>query len=235
MMASIHSCNASPAHNPLHAAFLVLLPKLQTHAQIYFRDVKCPVQRDDQVAETVALAWKWFVRLAERGKDVSRFPTVFIAFVARAVKSGRRLCGQEKAKEVLSSRAQQRHGFAVESLPVSTRRDYEDIYSVVRGQQELDAYEERLKDNTVTPPPDAAAFRLDFPKFLGGLSERDRNLAMFLSLNHSAKKAAAKFQVSPGRVTQLRQQWCREWRRLQGEEGDTVRHRANVMEQTRCG
>jgi hypothetical protein len=66
--------------------------------------------------------------------------------------------------------------------------------------------------------PDAAAFRLDFPQFLGDLSARDRQLAMFLSLGHSAKKAAERFSLSQGRITQLRQQWCREWQRGQGEE-----------------
>ena len=46
------------------------------------------------MAETIALSWKWFVRLAERGKDVGQFVTVLAAFAARAVKSGRRPVGQ---------------------------------------------------------------------------------------------------------------------------------------------
>ena len=41
---------------------------------------------------------------------------------------------------------------------------------------------------------------------------------MYLSLGHGAKKAAAKFRLTPGRVTQLRQQWCREWHAMHGEE-----------------
>lgn len=130
---------------------------------------------------------------------------------------GRRVTGQERAWDVLSARAQRRHGFKVESLPASTRRPFDDLYSAVRGQQFLDEYEERLRDNTFTPPPDAAAFRLDWPGFLDTLTERNRELAHFLSLGHAAKKAADKFRLSPGRVTQLRQRWCREWRLCQGE------------------
>jgi hypothetical protein len=76
----------------------------------------------------------------------------------------------------------------------------------------------RCPSDSVTPPPDAAAFRVDFPRFLRGLSERDRALAMFLPLGRAAKKAAAKFHVSPGRVTRPRQRSSREWRRSQGEE-----------------
>jgi hypothetical protein len=50
------------------------------------------------------------------------------------------------------------------------------------------------------------------------LSQRDRRLATFLSLGNSAKQASERFRVSQGRVTQLRQGWCREWHALNDEE-----------------
>jgi hypothetical protein len=210
------SVNAFP--ETLHDTFQSLLPKLETHAAIYFRHVRCPDKKADYIAECVALAWGWLTRLHERGKDVRQFAMVFVYLVARAVRNGRRLCGQERAKDVLSPRAQQRRNFRVESLPSSTRRSFDDFYASVRGQQSVDSYEERLKDNSVTPPPDAAAFRIDWPAFLNTLSERDRELAHFLSLGHAASKAAEQFKLTPGRVTQLRQRWCREWRLCQGED-----------------
>jgi hypothetical protein len=49
------------------------------------------------------------------------------------------------------------------------------------------------------------------------LSRRDRKLLKFRSLGHANKAAAAKFQLSPGRVTQLRKIWCREWFARHGE------------------
>jgi hypothetical protein len=194
----------------LHARFLRLLPKLETHARICFRGVRCPVKQEDRVQECVALGWKWFVSLSQRGKDVFDFPMAFAATVARAVKCGR-------ARDVLSLLAQQRHAFRVELLPASTRSTHEHLYADPHGQALLDAFEERLRDNDVTPPPDAAAFRIDWPLFLNGLTQRDREMATFLSLGQSGKAAAARFGLSPGRVTQLRQQWCREWRACQGE------------------
>ena len=145
----------------LHVRFLRLLPKIETHARIHFRGVRCPVKQEDRVQECVALGWKWFLRLAERGKDVFQFPMAFAAMVARAVKCGRRLCGQERARDALSLLAQQRHGFRVGSLPTSTRSSHEELYATPQGQAQLDAFEERLRDNTITPPPDAAAFRVD--------------------------------------------------------------------------
>jgi hypothetical protein len=208
----------SSAESSQHAVFLTLLPKLQTHARIQFRFIACRDQRADKISEVVALAWKWYVRLVEQGKDVHQFPTVFVRLVVKAVRSGRRLAGMEKAKDVMNRMTQQRHGFTVKSLPLSTRRPRQSIYSTVNGQRDLDAFEERLKDNAVTPPPIAAAFRIDFPEFLDTLTDRDRAMANFLAQEHSAKMTAKRFDVTPARVTQLRQRWRREWQACQGEE-----------------
>src|SRR5262249_56372109 len=82
---------------------------------------------------------------------------------ARAVNSGRRVCGHERAKDVLSPVAQRRHGFAVEALPHATSTSHEHLYASPHGQERLDAFEERLRDNTQTPPDEQAAFRIDFP------------------------------------------------------------------------
>jgi hypothetical protein len=201
----------------LHDRFLRLLPRIEGHARIFFRGVRCPARQEDLVQECVALGWRWFLRLTEQGKDVFAFPSAFGALLARAVRCGRRLCGQEKSRDALSFVAQARHGFRVERLPQSTRSPHEHLYADPHGQALHDEFEERLRDNTLTPVPDAAAFRIDWPLFLCGLTARDREMALFLALGNSGKAAAAKFGVSPGRVTQLRQQWCRAWRACQGE------------------
>src|ERR1035438_9897093 len=86
--------------HPLHARFLLLLPRIETHARVYFRDVRCADKRADRIAETIALAWKWFLKLEERGKDATQFVSAIAAFAAKAVKSGRRLAGLERAKDV---------------------------------------------------------------------------------------------------------------------------------------
>src|SRR4029077_15661571 len=100
-------------------------------------------------------------------------------------------------------------------------------HAVVKGQQALDAYEERLADNTVSPPPEAAAVRIHFPRFLADLSPRDRELAMYLSLGHGGKRAAARFGVSAGRVSQLRRRWATGGRRIPGG-GSTAGCRTQV-------
>src|SRR5262249_23702635 len=155
------------------------------------------------IAETIALSWAWYRRLIRKGKDVTKFVATLARYAARAVRCGRRLTGQEKAKDVLSSLAQRRHGFTVASLPASTCKSFEKIYATVRGQEDMDGWEERLQENTVTPVPDQVSFRLAYPQFVRSLGRRDRRMAHFLSLGNSAKETARRFNMSPGRVTQL--------------------------------
>jgi hypothetical protein len=209
---------AQPA-NDLHLRFLVLLPQILTHARITFSFIPCPHQRDDKVQESVALAWKWFLRLTERGKNVNDFIITFCRLVVRAVKAGRQVCGMYRSKDILNPLAQRRFRFQVERLPQSIRCSADSPSHPNEGHQQ-DALAERLQDNTITPVPDQVIFRIDWPQFFQTLSPRDRGLTHFLGMGHSNKMAARKFKLSPGRVTQLRQQWCRQWRIFQGDVAD---------------
>ena len=183
----------------LHARFLLLLPRIKAHAKIYFRDIRCAANRADQVAETVALAWKWFVRLDKRGKDAAGFVTTFATFAARAVRCGRRVAGVSRARDAMDRHTQKRHDFVVEKLP------------------EFSTLTEALADNTVTPPPDAAAFRVDFPRWLGLLGDRDRRLASELMIGERTSVAAQRFGMSKARVSQVRRELCEDWARFHGE------------------
>ena len=183
-----------------------------------FRGIRCAVQREDCIGETVALAWQWFVRLMRRGKDATQFVSALASLAAKSVYAGRRLAGATRSNDVLSAVAQRRHGFTVASLPPSARASHTHLYRAPHSQDLQDTYEERLHDNAVTPVPDQVQFRIDWPAFLATLCERDRRLAAFLSWGHSGKRAARQFGLSSGRVTQLRQRWCRDWRTFQGEE-----------------
>src|SRR5262245_25894641 len=110
MIAPVNGSCFKPTIEHLQRQFLMLRPRIELHARLYFRGVTCSQKKDDCIAETLAIAWKWFIRLIEKGKDPTRFPSVLAAYAARAVKSGRRLCGQLKAKDVISEVAQKRHG-----------------------------------------------------------------------------------------------------------------------------
>lgn len=183
----------------MQVRFLVLLPTIERHARFHFRAVKCPDKKSDRIAEAIALAWKWFVRLEQRGKNVTEFVSVFARLASRAARNGRRIAGMDRSKDVLSFRAQQRWRFTLTTM---------------HGNIIDDA----VCDNTQTPPPDAAAFRIDFPRWLTSLSERNRRLAGDLMVGGETLAVARKFGVSPARVSQLRQQFHHDWQRFHGED-----------------
>jgi len=209
---------ALSSSNPvdLQARFLSILPRIKTHAGIYFRHVKCCFKKSDFIAEVLALAWRWFVRLAQRGKDATQYPSVLATFAAKAVQAGRRLCGQLKAKDVLNERAQRRHGFRVEPLPLSTRTCHGELNGL-GGQRHLDAYEERLHENTVTPPDEQAAFRIDFPDWLRTRTDRDRRIIGDMVQGEKTMHLSRRFGISPARVSQLRREYHDDWSRFTGE------------------
>jgi hypothetical protein len=103
-------------------------------------------------------------------------------------------------------------------LARSTRQSFETFYADPHAQHLQDAMEARLKDNTVTPPCDQAAFRIDYPAWLSQLGTRNRAIAEDMTLDLATQELAAKYKVSPGRVSKLRRQFYLDWRRFHGEE-----------------
>jgi hypothetical protein len=189
----------------LHAQFVEILGRIEAHARIAFRHLRCPGRRDDAVAETVAVAWQWFARLAEQDRDASEFPTALATFAARHVRSGRGLCGQQPSQDALSPLAQARHGFVTQPLPACATSSAETLAL------------EALIDNTVTPPPDQAAFRLDFPRWLESLGQRKRQLARDLMTGERTGEVAARHGLSQGRVSQIRREFHVAWQQFCGE------------------
>jgi hypothetical protein len=178
----------------LYAAFVAAMPKILNVANYRFRHVPCLDTREDRVCETVALCWVWFVRLVQKGRNPDTFMTALANYGATAVDSGRRACGMEKAKDVLSRRCQRRRGLQVSSLPEPRRAGHIEI-------------EEALHDNAQTPVPDQVQFRIDFPAWTHRLPEVKRALVEMLALGHRTKDLAARFRLSAARVSQLRKEF----------------------------
>src|SRR5262249_60701099 len=114
--------------------------------------------------------------------------------------------------------ATRRHVLAVELLPPSTCTSHEQLYAEPHGQALQDAFEERLRDNTVTPVLDQVAFRIDFPAWLKTLTARERRLVRAMARNERTTDLSKLFEVSPGRISQLRRAFREDWLRFTGEE-----------------
>jgi hypothetical protein len=199
-MSLVHS-QSRPDINLHHAQFLEILPKIELHARWSFRHVRCRQTQEDYISETTAICWKWFLRLVEQGKDPTQFPTILAGYATRAVRSGRRTCGQENSKDVLSRIAQGRYSFVVSKFPD-------------RSTLESNPLGAALVDNTQSPIPEQVHFRLDFPSWLRSLNRKRRRISKAMILGHRTLDLAARFRISPGRISQLRRELRHSWRQF---------------------
>src|SRR5262245_30998840 len=71
--------------NSIHDRFMALLPKIETHGKVVFRQLH-PSNKEEVLQEMRALAWKWFLRLTQRGKDAAQFLNTFNTFLAYAIR-----------------------------------------------------------------------------------------------------------------------------------------------------
>jgi hypothetical protein len=190
--------------DPLHARFLSIVPRIRLHGRIYFRHLRCYHRKQEALAEMVAICWAWFVRLSQLGKDPLQFPFALASFAAKQVRSGRKLTGIDKAKDVLSPRAQQEKDFVVSTIP--------DVSSL-NGN----IFDETLTDNTQTPVDEQVAFRLDFPTWRLTRTDRDRRVIDDLMIGERTSDVAARYGLSPARISQLRRDFMDDWNRFHGE------------------
>jgi hypothetical protein len=78
-------------------------------------------------------------------------------------------------------------------------------------------WEEALHDNRLSPVPDQVSFRLDFPRWRGGYSQRDQGIIDELMVGERTGAVAGRHGLSPARVSQLRREFHHDWRRFQGD------------------
>ncbi len=192
----------TPMTVPPTEVFLVQLPRVLACANYAFRTVRCHDTRSDLIAEVLALAWSHFVSLTRRRRNPETFVTVLAMRCSQAVRSGRRLVRCDSARDVLSPVAAVRHAFAVER-----------IGSVTSLGDELT---EALADNTRSRVPDQAAFRLDFPAWRSLFRRRDRRVLDALMAGGRTSEVAARFNLSPARVSQLRRAFELSWGAFHG-------------------
>jgi hypothetical protein len=175
--------------------FQQALVRIEQHARIQFRDIRCSQRKDDCISETVGLAWVWWTRLRQKGQDPRQFVSALASFAVRAVRSGRRVCGSERSKDVLSPVAQRKHQFSVSHLPASLTEN---------------TLAEALADST-SDVVDQVHFRLDFPAWVSLLSSRDQSIIADMLQSERTSALADKYGLSPARISQLRKKYEEDW------------------------
>jgi hypothetical protein len=185
-----------------HRVFRSFVPKIVRHARLAFRHLRGQ-DYQDAIQETVANALVAFVRLVHRGKMSLAYPTVLAKYAVAQINDGRRVGNSLNCSDVLSPYCQRLKDLTVERLD---RREKDD---------ENEWCEVLVEDKTAGPA-EIACIRIDFDAWLQSLSRRDRKVAKFLSLGNRTADAAKKFNVSQGRVSQLRRELQESWNDFTG-------------------
>ena len=187
--------------------FLELLPTIRAAAQAAFRGWD-PEAREDAVTEIIAGSFVAFSQLAAQGKLAVAFATPLARFAIKQFRVGRRVGSRSTVRDVLSPVALHRRRFVVERFEAF--------------DPTTDEWVEAIVDDTLTPVPDQAAFRCDFPAWLATRSRRTRRIAEALALGHTTTDVAKRFRVTPGRVSQLRRELQNSWQTFHGEATESA-------------
>jgi DNA-directed RNA polymerase specialized sigma24 family protein len=201
----------SKAH--LHDGFLELLPKIKSLA---WRALRCrPMhEREDAMAEVVAIAYMMYRRLVETGKSETAYATPLARFAILRYFDGRHVNGNVSARDAYSSEAQAGGERYLQRL-------FEFDYTE-------DRWREAVIDNHQTPVPDQVQFRMDFPVWLETLTRRDRKVAETLVEGESVGAVARMFGISSSRVSQLRSEFRDGWESFLGQDEEEVAEVAGV-------
>ena len=127
----------------LQNRFLSILPHIEAYAQTTFHYLQCPCQKEDAVAELIALAWKWFRYLGQKDQHANEFLVGFLAAMTRAVGQGKCLAGSQKEDDTKNSSIRNLNNlssFAPQlSIPeqVAFRLDFQGWLNSLQNQEQL--------------------------------------------------------------------------------------------------
>ena len=185
-----------------HEGFLMMLPKIRHHATVAFRHLN-PEAREEAVQEVVCNSLKAYVRLVQLKKVSLAFPTVLARFGVAQVRDGRKVGSKLNVHDVSSDYAQQQKGFHVERLDQYDRNE--------------DAWLEVFVEDRKSGPAAVATMKIDFTNWLKSLPSRVRRIAKLLATGEKTSTVAEKFNLSDGRISQIRSELAQAWKKFQGE------------------
>lgn len=171
-------------HSKAHDMFVDALPWMQRIANYRFRHLDGD-SREEAVQNTLTLAWKGLRRLDEQDRTDAGLLKSVLWYSIRQTKAGRAIQGtnHKKAKDAIE------HG--------------------KRGKVR---FESVLPDDFIsksTPILDAVSFRVDVPRFMATLTERQQAMAEDLMVGKGTAEVAERFGVTAGAVSQFRARFKR--------------------------
>ena len=202
MIAIAKPTSSKPSTPVWHAGFLTMLPAIRRHAQIAFRHLDDEAH-EEAVQEVICNACLAYHRLVELNKVDIAYPSVLAGYGVAQYRVGRRVGASLNICDVTSDYCRHRKGVQVENLDLFDREEM--------------AWTEILVEDRHAGPAETAASRIDFSDWLGTLTARYRKIATTLATGESTTAAARKFNVSLGRVSQLRRELQEAWEEFTSE------------------
>ena len=179
-----------------HKQFLAMLPLIRRHAAVSFRHLDAEA-RAEAVSEAVANALVAFRRLVELGKVDVAYASPLARYAVAQIRAGRRVGASLNCKDVTSLHCQNQKRLTLERL------DYYDTEEM--------CWQEVLVEDRHAGPAQTAASRIDFGNWLGTLPAKRRRIASVLATGETTLATARRFRLSPGRISQLRQELKLAW------------------------
>jgi DNA-binding NarL/FixJ family response regulator len=203
------NCAANPLTNPVwQEQFLShVLPVVEDLARFRFRSLPA-AEQEEATAEAVAGALISFVRLARRGRDPREFAPRLAQIALLRVLAGRLAGSPDRSQDVLSRLARQQRGFTVQSFDAGERLE-------AGSHQAPQDWRDLVLEDGRSTPADIAILRLDFTAWLGRMNHRRRQIAETLAAGYRTDEVARQFQLSPGRISQLRREFEASWEAFQ--------------------
>ena len=186
-------------------AFLMILPRIQSQAWNAFQGLSLDLKQELQ-SEVVAHCWKSFTKLVELGRHEDVPPMTLARFAIRAVRSGRRIGSSLNINDVTSDYCKNRLGI----------RSVAFCWIDQNGKN----WAESLIADERARPDQLVMARIDFSEWLQTLKPLHRKVAEHLSFGESTHSTAMIFNLSPGRISQIRRLLERSWHSFQTEDGE---------------
>ena len=114
----------------IQQSFTDALPRIEGLASAY---LGYQHDKEEAVAETIALSWQAYRDLALRGRDVVRLLGKIVEFSARRVRCGRGLTNINPARDVLSQIARFRNGYQMGSVPIGDEPAAPEVLDALRN------------------------------------------------------------------------------------------------------
>ena len=186
-----------------HRRFLLMLPGLRRAASFRCRNLS-PSRRQEVVNDIVGTCCAFYVRLVEKGQEERAHFSTLVKFAAAQLGQGRQVGTRLNVRDVSSPYCQRRQGIRLERL---------DLYD----ETEATWKEILIEDRRHSDPASIAAARIDVAEWLASMSSLRRKIAECLAAGASTIEAARRFEVTPGRISQLRKEFQTSWSAFHGE------------------